>query len=1456
MSDALQCLHPAVGGWFRNALGEPTAAQAGAWPTIAGGEHTLIAAPTGSGKTLAAFLAAIDALVRHGVGTGGLPPGVQVLYVSPLKALSNDIEKNLQAPLNGIRDELLMQGRVDVPIRTAVRTGDTPASERERMRRDPPHILVTTPESLYILLTAESGRDMLASVGTIIIDEIHALVGNKRGAHLSLSIERLEALIADRGGRPPTRIGMSATARPMSTVERFLMGNRPASAILIDTGHSRDRDLSITVPASPLETVMSAEVWTEIHERLETYALTHHTTLVFVNTRRHAERIAKAMGERLGTEAVAAHHGSLSRAHRLDAEQRLKNGDLRLMVATASLELGIDIGDVDLVCQIGSPRGLSAFLQRVGRSGHAVGGTPKGRLFPLSRDDLVECAALLHAVQLGVLDTLAVLNHPLDVLAQQIVADTACREWDEQALFEQIRCAWPYRDLQRADFDAVIRMLAEGYSTRRGRRSAWIHHDGVNGRLRGRRGARLTAITNGGAIPDLFDYDVHLEPEGLFIGTLNEDFAFESLPGDIFQLGNTSYRVLRVQMGKVHVEDAQGQPPNIPFWFGEAPGRSDALSAAVSRLRAQLAKRYERGDSAETVQRWLTTDLGLGEGPARQLDDYLRASHAALGCLPDQNTIVLERFFDEAGDNHLVVHSTYGSRLNRGWGLALRKRFCRSFNFELQAAALEDSIVLSLGAVHSFELNDVAAYLKSANVRQILTQAMFDSPLFESRWRWNATCALALQRFRSGKRVPPQLQRMNAEDLSAVVFPDHLACLENIQGDREIPDHPLVHQTIADALTEAMDIDMLEQVLERLEHGAIKVVARDLTEPSPLACEVLNARPYAFLDDAPAEERRTQMVRTRRHLDPQDARDLGQLDPEAIARVRQEAWPTARNADELHEALVLAGCLTEDEAQRCAGESWKSLFKALLSEQRVLALTLANGALRLAAAERARELFAVWPDCAGAVIQPGSGSTPVMDETDAWRELVRSRLEISGPITVDALGRAFGLDTPTGHTAITSALMALEAEGFAMQGRFESTTPVYPQVGPQWCDRRLLARIHRYTVKRLRADVEPVSAQVMMRHLLLWQSLTRTPKPEGPESLYSTLEQMQGYEAPANAWENALLMERVGKFKSADLDHLCRMGRILWCRLTPATTPQGQRSGGGPVSQTPIALLPREHAAMWRSLAGPTTDGEIDLGSSARTVRDTLRVQGASFFAELVSASGLLNSQVEDGLRELANLGLVSCDSFEGLRGLIAPAASRRRQSRRKGGRAKPDAISNAGRWAMLPQPPHPGATDDAIIEHVAWTLLRRYGVVFRALLAREGRWLPPWRSLLYVYRRLEARGDIRGGRFVERFSGEQYALPEALAALRRLRTEPGSGELVSLSAADPLNLVGVVLPGEKLPALTSNRILFRDGVTIARRAGKTIEYEEKGLSPAAQWNLRERLLGHNPSPRLKALKP
>ena len=1422
--------HPAVARWFEQTFGSPTEPQLRGWPAIQSGRHVVISAPTGSGKTLAAFLASLDVLFREGV-EADLPDETQVVYVSPLKALSNDIRKNLQEPLAGIRALFGETNGREIDVRAEVRTGDTTAAQRQALIKKPPHILVTTPESLYLLLTSDSGRRILSTVRTLILDEIHAVVDDRRGAHLALSVERLAALTKSASGGPLQRIGLSATQKPIEEVARFLVGTRAVDDAgnpdceIIDIGHRRELDLGIELPGSPLEAVMSNEVWEEIYRRLAELIQAHRTALVFVNTRRMAERVTHHLSELLGADSVTSHHGSLSAKLRLDAEDRLKRGDLKALVATASLELGIDIGSVDLVCQLGTTRSIATLLQRVGRAEHRRGGLPKGRIFPLSRDELIECAALLRCVHRGELDRLIIPEKPLDVLAQQIVAAASTEDWEEPRLFELIRCSWPYRNLTREEFDSAVKMLSEGFSTKRGRRAALIHHDAVNHRLRGRRGARLVALTSGGAIPDNADYRVVLEPSETFVGTVNEDFAVESLAGDIFQLGNTSWRILRINSGIVRVEDAKGQPPGIPFWLGEAPARTAELSQAVSNVRAEMEKLLSDG---KDVRDWLVSEMKLPTEAAQQIADYFAATYRALGALPSQQILVMERFFDESGGMQLVLHAPFGSRINRAWGLALRKRFCRSFNFELQAAATDDAIVISLGTQHSFPLEEVFRYLNSKTVRDLLIQALLDAPMFTIRWRWNATRSLAVPRFRGGAKIAAPLQRMESENLLAAVFPDQLACLEHIVGDREIPDHPLVNQTIDDCLTEAMDIDGLEEVLRKIEKGEIRCIARDLPEPSPLASEILNARPYAFLDNAPLEERRTQAVYTRRASERNGSDALGILDAAAIDKVHKEAWPEATNADELHDALMLLAAMTEDEVQRSVrhegnGTAVEQLLNELVASKRVARLRV--GEKRFwTSAERLPMLQTIYPD-AGAdsqVTVPESAQRQNWDRSAAIRELLRGRIEVSGPMSVGQLENILGL----ARSEIETALLGLESEGFVLRGKFHPNT-----TEQEWCDRRLLARIHRLTIDRLRAEIKPVSLQDFYRFLFAWQRAGPEHHVEGAEGLESVLEQLDGCELPLAAWESAILPARVTDYDPEWLDRLCFSGRVGWGRLSTPQSPNARVSA--PLRSSPIALTRSET---------PQSGPAIELSIVSHAVFEALQRGGALFFAELVRRSGLLPSQVEEALSQLAALGLVTSDSFDGLRALLVPSNKRPTFGRNIGKRRRKTTLASiefAGRWSLLKTEvtsvrSRNGAESSArqaAIEKFARALLRRYGVVFRRLLERESLGVN-WYDLGRIYRRWEARGEIRGGYFVGGVSGEQFALPGAIGLLRSIRKGPSNGELITLSAADPLNLQGILTPGPRIASLTASRILFRDGLPIAAlEAGEIRKVSEADVS-------------------------
>jgi ATP-dependent helicase Lhr and Lhr-like helicase len=1331
---ALSAFDPIVQRWFTDRFGAPTEPQILGWPEIAAGHDTLISSPTGSGKTLAAFLICIDRLVRA-ARAQTLPDKTQVVYVSPLKALSNDIHRNLEAPLAEIARLAESEGIILQQIRTAVRTGDTPTPERVRMLRKPPHILVTTPESLFILLTAEQSRKMLATASTVIVDEIHAIADDKRGSHLALSLSRLDSL----AGRRLQRIGLSATVNPIEEVGRML----GPSTRIVDMGHRRKMDLGVEIPRDPLSSIASTEMWGEIYDRLAELILTHRSTLVFVNTRRLSERVSHALEERLGKGVVFPHHGSLARQTRLDVETRLKKGELRAVVATASLELGIDIGNIDLVCQIGSPRSIAVALQRVGRAGHWVGALPKGRFFATTRDELLECAAILSAFRKGDLERIEIPENALDILAQQIVAAAAAEAWKEDDLYALMRSAYPYHNLPREDFEEIVEMLSEGITTPRGRSGTLLHRDRVNGRVKGRRGARLAAITSGGAIPENANYTVIAEPDNKTVGTLDEDFAVESLAGDVFLLGTHSWRIKRVEPGRVRVHDAHGAAPSIPFWLGEAPGRSRELSAEVANVRERIAA------SEDPAPAFLISECGLDEAGATQAAAYVRDGIAGLGALPSQTTIVAERFFDQAGGMQFVLHAPFGSRITRAWGLALRKRFCRNFNFELQAAATDNGLVLSLTEQHSFPLELVFAFLKSSTVEDVLRQALLDAPMFGARWRWNATRALTILRFSGGRRVPAPIQRMRSDDLLASVFPDQVACAENLTGPPRIPDHPLIRETIDNCLHEAMDLTGLQQILAAIEEGRIRTVAIDTVEASQFAHEIINANPYAFLDDAPLEERRTRAVQLRQTLGS-DVTGEGVLDPAVIDQIALESWPEARDADELHDALLTLVRLPP-------AEEWQSLYEELMATGRALSVVRKDTAFWVAT-ERA----------------------DVVDDVDA---VLLGWMDSIGPSTSRQIADRIGFSIED----LDIALARLEGQGQIFRGHFR-----HKDGDIEWCNRRILARIHRATLGKLRREIEPVTPLDFERFLQTWQHVSPGTHLHAADGTLHVIRQLQGYEIPAAAWENDILGRRIAKYDPEFLDELCFSGEVMWARGSPHPALAENRRVR-PTRIAPIALFLREDAG-WLMPAAPVPDPTA-LSHPAREVLAALSQHGASFFSDIVRHTGRLASEVEDGLWELLAGGLVTADGFDNLRALVDP---KRRRGEGRAGQKRPR--HSAGRWALL-RHSSPALPKEERLDRFARQLLLRWGILLRDLLIRETL-APPWRDLLPVLRKLEARGEIRGGRFVSGFTGEQFARPEALELLRSLRRDPERNPAIAVANTDPLNLAGIILPGPRVSRL------------------------------------------------------
>ncbi|MFN0025793.1 MAG: DEAD/DEAH box helicase [Acidimicrobiales bacterium] len=1452
----LEQFHPAVRAWFVERFPDgPTPPQLGGWPAIAAGQDTLIAAPTGSGKTLSGFLVGIDQLYRaHAAGE--TLDHLRVLYVSPLRALAVDIKENLEAPLAEIAAVARRLGFDPPDLRVAVRTGDTTTAARAAIVRKPPHLLVTTPESLYLLLTAARSRLVLAGLNTVIIDEIHALAKDKRGTHLALSLERLEHITRQR----PVRIGLSATQKPIETVARLLVGNRVdaegrTACAVVDSGHQRHLDLAIELPDGELEAIGSAEQMGDQLDRIAELVSQHRTTLVFVNTRRMAERVAHLLGERLGEDAVASHHGSLSKDRRARVEQRLRAGELRALVATASLELGIDIGPVELVCQLGSPRSLATFLQRVGRSGHSRYGTPKGHIFPLTRDELIECSALLIGVRAGRLDALHPPVAPLDILLQQIVAEAATERWSLDDLYRLVCRADPYRDLTREQFDEVVELAASGVTTGRGPRGDHLHLDRINGEVSGRRGARLAALTSGGAIPELADYRVIADPEETLIGTVNEDWAIESMPGDVFLLGTNSWRIRRIEPGVVRVIDAGGADPTVPFWLGESPGRTTELSEEVSRLRG-VVDAYLAADNPGGARAWLRKDGQLPDAAAVQIINYLAATRAVLGLVPTRDVVVIERFFDDTGGMQLVLHCPYGARINRGLGLALRKRFCVSFDFELQAAASDDAVVLSLGPQHSFPLESVIKFLRSDTVADVLRQAVLvpPSPMFVSRWRWNLNRSLTVLRWKGGRKNPPAIQRMEADDIMAAVFPQAAACQENAAGPIQIPDHPLVLQTMHDTLTESMDISGLEQLLASVESGRIQVVCRDTVEPSPMSHEILVGKPYTFLDDGEAADRRTRAVSLRRGL-PVALEEIGGVDPSAIDAVVAELIPDPRNPDELHDLLMsLISMAPKAE--------WVPLFEELRRAGRAVTARVAQRP-RWCPTEAVRSMVALFADATDHTGQPlgrhlGRGSEPgnpadpaepadLADLTDL-REIaavhaVRGLLDISGPATAGELAYRCGLPVGT----VTIALAALQSEGFAISGHFggggapADLATAITDTDLQWCARRVLARIHYASQRRQRRSVQPVNAAILMRMLLRWQHVHPDHRLRGDEGLLQVIEQLQGWHAPAGAWEQHLLSARIDRYKPELLDRRGHAGEVTWAKLAPDThdAPDARNDGEDNARRasrvTPLTLCTRADLTwLLRAARGePAETGRDPAAGPLALVLAALERGGARFPAELSADTALDDATLEAALWDGVARGLLHADSFWALRSLFehrsgtGRAAGHGRGNLEQGPRrrlrrgAAAARVPGEGRWALLPPPAHIDEPDE-LAEAVAEQLLCRWGVVFRDLVVREALALP-WREIQWALRRLEARGTIRGGRFVTGFSGEQYALPEALELLKVVRrtaetvTETGAAtapdECITVSAADPLNLTGVLFPGPRTPAVQTRCVHYINGV-------------------------------------------
>ena len=1462
VNSMLDGFHPAVQRWFAGRFGTPSRVQELGWPVIGeaqkgAGHDVLLCAPTGSGKTLAAFMWAINRLVVE-AEHGALPDQISVLYVSPLKALANDIRINLEDPLAGVRSVADQSGLDLATIRAGLRTGDTPAGERAAMLRRPPHILVTTPESLFILLTSPRFRQKLRAVRYVIVDELHAIAGNKRGAHLMLTLERLEHLVR-RGDLPrPARIGLSATLNPIETLAAFLAGAevaddgtrnvRPIRIVRADDD-PRQLDLRVIAPGPELGSLATHQHWEAMYDALAALIREHRTTLVFTLSRRWAERIALALQKRVGPDAVMAHHGSLARIERLQAEQRLKRGELKAIVATSSLELGIDVGAVDLVCQVDSPKSIAAAVQRIGRSGHHLGGTPKGRFFALTIDDLLECAAAVRAARHGHLDEVEIPAGCLDVAAQQIIAlATDQEEISETELLNMLRSVQNFAGLEPPALQQLILEMSAQLPERIQGANPKIFYDQVNRRVRARRGARLAAITSGGTIPESGNLDVVIASESRKIGDVEEDFAQESSRGDIFSLGSMPWRVLGISKNRFLVEPAPGMAPSLPFWQTEAAGRSPALSTELCDLRREIAAFIANSGDDDGASSWLESECALEPEAAKQAVAYIRRGLAALNALPDENTLVVERFFDGLGGTQIVIHSPWGIRLNRGFGLALRKRLCQSFDFEIQASAIDDAILLALNSRHSFPLEHILEMVNSQNVREVLEQALLDAPMFEVRFRHVATRALSIMRSGRGSKVPAWIQRLRSQELITALFPQRNACLDNRPPAVILPDHFIVNETMRECLEETADISRLEALLRGLNDGSIRPVMVDSIAPSVFAHRVLLAWDYSFLDDGERANRRSRTVTMNRAMaeDVFRSENLAELlSAEAVEQVTQEirgrATSTqARNCDELYELIRTHGWISCDEIKERTAADGAAMLAALESDGRVCRVRLGHhDSPEVAIATEDLALFStVYPDSLpppgwdeGAEVDRFTSSDERSGHSSGVQEIVRRALVTSGPTLAVDLAQRLRLPADD----ILPALMALEAGGSIFRGHFTTVrsgnggSSEAQAAGVQWCDRHVLERIHRQTLNLLRSAVEPCNDAEFVAFRLKWNRIGDAHQGAGVDGVRRTLEQMSGLAFAPDLWERVILPARVADYRAEHLDLLCMSGEFAW-----VAAPFHDESDVNREFPATVAFLPRRARCYW-------PPSEMPADSRAQMVAEVLSHFGAQHLDQIAERANLSERDTLTALWRLAAAGMVSNDSFAPLRllavepdaaRLISNRPSQREPSRRDAALRARLQSSLSGRWSIVAQL-KPGATPAKVAEthdahgpdiarEIALILLRRHGILAREMMALE-QFEISWQQILFALRRLEYAGIIRRGWFVRALSGEQYAMPEALEMLRSDRQTKETGQPTVISAVDPANPFGVLLPGCGVAREPGNLLVVQHGRVIVSLAGRAL---------------------------------
>ncbi|MGE5552067.1 MAG: DEAD/DEAH box helicase [Bacteroidota bacterium] len=1375
---ALATLHPAVRGWFTRAFGVPSPPQALGWPRIAAGKNVLLLAPTGSGKTLAAFLQCLSHLYQRFAAGDPLDDGVRVLYISPLKALNNDIHKNLALPLDGIAAEAARMGLELPRPRAAVRTGDTPAAERRAIMRQPPQILITTPESLFLLLTSKA-RQVLRRVEYVIVDEVHALFPTKRGVHLALSLEHLEALT----GRPFQRIGLSATLRPLAEVAAYLGGGtldaggtwRARPVETIDTGQRKELDLSILLPVDDLRSLPEKTVWPPIYRQLLGLVRTHRSTLVFVNNRRQAERITANLNDLAGDRIAMTHHGSLSKEKRLEAEEQLKAGKLPCLVATSSLELGIDVGAIDLVVQIESPKEVARGLQRVGRAGHLVGLPSKGRIIPKTQADLLECAAVVREMRTGLVEEVHAPENCLDVLAQQLVGMVCPEDRRADDLFRLARRAYPYRALARAQFDRVLGMLAGGYEDGRALDlQPRLYWDRVNGLVRAADRGRRLVYTSGGTIPDRGYFGVYLEGRDVRLGELEEEFVFERRLGERFVLGTTAWRIEEIRRDRVIVSPAKRGEAMIPFWKGEVLGRSYELGCRFGAFLEELAGRL--GDS--NCDDWLARECLLEPKAARSLRHYLLTQVRATGALPSHRRLVIEEFQDELGEWRILLHTPFGARIHAALALLLKEQIRARDGLEVETMHDDNGLLFHCpGAPHPPHLDPAALPLET--LPETLAETARGSNLFALLFRENAARALLLPKAPYGrKRTPLWLARLRAADLLQTV------------SDR--PDFPIVLETLRECLAEHYDLQSLQEVLSGLRAGAIAIHRVRSPRPSPFsqALQFNFLGTYMYVPDLPKGEQRFRALGLSREalrelLGSEDLRGL--LDPKAIAAVDEEARGMSsrqapRNADELHAWLRGGRELAVETG------SVGPFLDALKSANRVVLLSWKAGNRTVqawVAAEDASDYLAALPGCR--VVWPESLPPQApSDPAEARRRLLRRFTKTHGPLTLGDLEASYGLT----RAEAAAELTILEADGLVQSGEFSPGV-----VETEWCDVDLLQRIHRMSLAKARKEIEPRGPAAYAAFLARWQGLANPGL--GPQALAQALTQLAGLWLPAGAWGGGVLPVRVRDYQEAMLEKLVATGQSMWVARGAGTEmkvgfiPQGEL--------TPQPPLFREREGEGAAAPGVSSPATAEL-----QVRDLLANRGALFLPQIVQQTNLSAAVVLEALEMLMAGGLVTNDTLGPIRYFTARRPEHLRYHLTQ------QTLAEMGRWSTMAPGPPPDP------EMLADLLLRRYGLVTRDVVTRD---CLSWDDLLPVLERREAIGKVRRGYFVDGLGGLQYALPEAVERLR-LPLEEGMPQFWALLRCDPANPYGSVLAMPEA-GIQAEILVLRRGAPVLAAGGK-----------------------------------